>query len=88
MTVLNVVFSIFLLIVLTWVLIFGGVGGLLAWTRGGAVATGIAWGVVLGPLGWVGIIWTTRAVARDADAVGAAPLAELESSGNGASWDD
>ncbi len=88
MTVLNVVFSIFLLIVFTWMLIFGGVGGLLARARGGGVAAGIAWGVVLGPFGWLAIIWATRLTARASNTVTTAALAEPDWSGPGASWDD
>jgi len=87
-TVLNVVFSIFLLIVFTWMLIFGGVGGLLARARGGGVAAGIAWGVVLGPFGWLGVLWTTRAGARTANPVATAALVEPDWSDTGASWDD
>ena len=87
MTVLNLVFSIFLLIVVTWVAIFGGVGGLLARARGGSAAAGIAWGVILGPVGWLGIVWTTRGAVREPQRA-AAPVAESEWLTSGASWDD
>ena len=86
MTVLNIVFSVFLLIVVTWISIFGGVGGLLARARGGAVAAGIAWGVILGPFGWLGIVWTTRGSTRDLR--NAVSASEPEWLATGASWDD
>lgn len=85
MTVLNLVFGIFLLFVVTWMAIFGGVGGLLARARGGAVAAGIAWGIVLGPFGWLGIVWTTRRSAREVRLSDLAAEPELAS---GASWDE
>jgi hypothetical protein len=88
-TVLNVVFSIFLLIVITWICIFGGVGGLLARARGGSVAAGIAWGVILGPFGWLGIVWTTRASAGEARRAVAAAAPDTDwLASPGASWDD
>ena len=58
--VLDVAFWIFLLFLLAWVAIFGGVGALLAASRGSSAAAGLAWGVLLGPLGWLAIWWTTR----------------------------
>lgn len=54
--VLNVLLGVVLLFVGVWVVIFGGIGGLLARTRGGSVVTGFAWGTLLGPMGW-GIVW-------------------------------
>ena len=87
MTVLNLVASIFLLIIVTWMAIFGGVGGLLARARGGTVAVGIAWGVCLGPFGWLGIIWTTRGSARRLRQ-DSYPTSEPEWLPSGASWDD
>jgi len=86
-TVLNLMFSIFLLIVVTWMVIFGGVGGLLARARGGSVAAGIAWGIILGPFGWLAIVWTTRGnppVLPEA----AVSASEPEWLTPGASWDD
>lgn len=87
MTVLNLVLSIFLLIIVTWMVIFGAIGGLLARARGGTVAAGVAWGVVLGPVGWLAIVWSTRGGAP-ALAEAAAPTAEPEWLASGASWDD
>ncbi len=89
MTVLNVVFSIFLLIVLSWVAVFGGVGGLLARTRGGSAAAGIAWGTLLGPFGWLGIVWTTRETRREARAAAAfVGIEDVGGSQAGSSWDE
>lgn len=87
MTVLNVVFSIFLLIISTWIAIFGGVGGLLARARGGTLAVGIAWGVVLGPIGWLIVVWATRGDSRELRRPPAA-VPEPEWLTSGASWDD
>lgn len=87
MTVLNLMFSILLLIVVTWMVIFGGVGGLLARAREGSVTAGIAWGIIFGPFGWLAIVWTTRGkppVLPEA----AAPPSESEWLTSGASWDD
>lgn len=52
--------SIVLLIVMTWVAIFGGIGALLSHSRGGSAQAGLAWGAGLGPVGWLTILWTTR----------------------------
>lgn len=43
------------LILLPWLLVFGGLGGLLSWERGGLALEGTAIGL-LGPVGWV-LIW-------------------------------
>lgn len=59
-TALGVFVSILLLIVATWIAIFGGIGALLSRSRGGSVPAGLAWGTGLGPLGWLAILWTTR----------------------------
>lgn len=70
-TVLGVFVSIVLLIVLAWVAIFGGIGALLSRSRGGSVPAGLAWGTILGPIGWCAVLWTTRDVGP--------PAAPLES---------
>lgn len=59
-TVLGAFVSILLLVVITWVAIFGGIGALLSRSRGGTVPAGLAWGSGLGPIGWVAILLTTR----------------------------
>jgi hypothetical protein len=65
-TALGILVSVLLLIVLTWVLIFGGIGALLSRSRGGTVPAGIAWGVGLGPFGWLAILWLTREISAPA----------------------
>jgi hypothetical protein len=59
-TVIGVLVSVLVLVVFTWVAIFGGVGALLSRARGGSTVSGLAWGIVLGPIGWLVTIWTTR----------------------------
>lgn len=59
-TVIGAFVSIVVLIVITWIAIFGGIGALLARSRGGSVPAGLAWGSGLGPVGWLVILWTTR----------------------------
>jgi hypothetical protein len=59
-TVVGVFVSILLLIVVTWIAIFGGIGALLSRSRGGSTPAGLAWGMGLGPIGWLAILWTTR----------------------------
>jgi hypothetical protein len=59
-TVLGLIISVLLLLVITWIGIFGGIGALLSRKRGGSAPAGLAWGTVLGPVGWLVIIWTTR----------------------------
>jgi len=59
-TVLGAFVSILLLIVMSWIAIFGGIGALLSRSRGGTVPAGLAWGSGLGPFGWVAIYMTTR----------------------------
>lgn len=66
-TVVNVLLGILGLIVVVWVVIFGGVGALLARARRGSAAAGFAWGALLGPIGWAAILWTTRAVRQSID---------------------
>lgn len=63
-TVLNVFIGIVMLIVAVWVAIFGGVGALLSRSRGASGVSGFAWGTLLGPFGWLAIVWVTRASAR------------------------
>lgn len=59
-TLLGAFVSVMLLIVISWIAIFGGVGALLSRSRGGTVPAGLAWGTGLGPLGWVAIYMTTK----------------------------
>jgi hypothetical protein len=44
------------MIILTWVVIFGGVGVAIARSSGGSAVLGFALGAVLGPIGWL-ITW-------------------------------
>jgi len=60
-TIMGTLISVVLLIVAVWVAIFGGVGALLARSRGGSGPMGLAWGTALGPVGWLVIAWVTRA---------------------------
>lgn len=62
-TVVDIFVSILVLFVFAWVAIFGGIGALLARSREGSGVAGLTWGVLLGPIGWVGIWWTTRSGA-------------------------
>jgi hypothetical protein len=59
-TLLGAFVSILLLIVMSWITIFGGIGALLSRSRGGTIPAGLAWGSGLGPFGWVAIYLTTR----------------------------
>jgi len=59
-TVLELIVSVLLLLIATWIAIFGGIGALLSRNRGGSTPAGLAWGTGLGPLGWLVIIWTMR----------------------------
>lgn len=59
-TVLGVFVGVLLLVVLTWIAIFGGIGALLSRARGGTAPAGLAWGTGLGPVGWLAILWITR----------------------------
>jgi hypothetical protein len=63
-TVLDVALGVFVLVVLTWVLIMGGIGALLSRSRGGGIVSGLALGVVGGPFGWAYVAWRTRASRR------------------------
>lgn len=59
-SIVSAAFWMLFLMVVAWVAIFGGVGALLARSRGGSAVAGLAWGVLLGPVGWIAIWWTTR----------------------------
>lgn len=63
-SVVGVFVSILLLIVSSWIAIFGGIGALLSRSRGGSVPSGLAWGTGLGPVGWLVIFWITRSVTE------------------------
>jgi hypothetical protein len=57
------------LLVGSWVVIFGGIGCLLSRTRGGSCFSGLAWGVLTGPFGWLVIAWRTRSRSPRQDSV-------------------
>src|SRR5690606_10989882 len=61
--VIGAMFLIVVLIVATWVAIFGGVGAMLARSYGRSAVVGLAWGTVLGPIGWL-IVWLTNVRGR------------------------
>lgn len=63
--VVQALFGIVVLFVVVWLAIFGGIGLLLARSRGGSPVSGLAWGAILGPIGWIAIVLTTRGTARD-----------------------
>jgi hypothetical protein len=42
-----------------WNLVFVAVGALLGWWRG-RIAEGIVWGLVLGPVGWIVVVFRRR----------------------------
>lgn len=72
----NIALGFILLIIGTWVLIFGGIGLMLARSLGQNPVLGFALGTILGPLGWL-ITWLmgkrngiTRAAAGFAGNVG------------------
>jgi hypothetical protein len=63
-TIVNAAVGVLVLIVMTWVIIFGGIGAVLSRSRAGSAATGLAWGALLGPIGWI-VIWVrTRGGGR------------------------
>jgi hypothetical protein len=63
--VIDIVASILVLFVFVWIAIFGGLGALLSRSRGGSAVSGLAWGVLLGPIGWAVICVRTRRAARE-----------------------
>lgn len=52
----NIALGFILLVIGTWVLIFGGIGLMLARSFGQNLVLGFALGTVLGPIGWL-VIW-------------------------------
>jgi hypothetical protein len=91
--ILNVVIGIIVLIVAVWIAIFGGVGALLSRSRGGSGTAGLAWGTLLGPVGWLIVLWVTRRSAGLAAKVVAPPLESdsawtLADPGNSDPWGD
>ncbi len=83
-TVLSVFFSILLLVVVAWIAVFGGIGALLSRSRGGTAPSGLAWGVALGPFGWLAVLWTTRQQRSPASPVLDEPLRGAYLSGSSA----
>ena len=59
-TVVGAFVGVMLLIVITWIAIFGGIGALLSRSREGTVLAGLVWGACLGPFGWAAILYLTR----------------------------
>lgn len=57
-SVIGVVLLIVVMIILTWIAIFGGVGAAIASTYGKPPVIGFALGSLLGPVGWT-ITWLT-----------------------------
>lgn len=51
----NIALGFLILIVGTWVLIFGGIGLMLARSLGQNAVLGFALGTILGPIGWLAI---------------------------------
>lgn len=62
-SIVSTLISVFVLIVVVWVVIFGGVGALLSRSRGGSGVSGFAWGTLLGPFGWIAIYFVSRSTA-------------------------
>lgn len=52
-TAIGILATILLLFVAVWLVVFGGVGALLAPHRGRTRVSGFLWGALLGPIGWV-----------------------------------
>jgi len=46
-----------------WNLLFVAVGALLGWWRG-RLGEGIGWALLLGPIGWIVLLWRCRGVTR------------------------
>ncbi len=69
-TALHASLDIGALFVIPWTLVFGGVGALLSQRRGYSAISGLALGILLGPVGWV-LVWlrteesATAAAQRD-----------------------
>lgn len=61
---LDVAGAVLVLVVLVWAAIFGGLGAVLAASRGGKKGEGFLWGVFLGPVGWLITMVRTRGGAR------------------------
>lgn len=59
-TAVEVVLQAILFLAIGWVVLFGGLGALISYRRGGAWAAGALWGVVLGPIGWGVVLYKTR----------------------------
>jgi hypothetical protein len=57
-SVVGVALVIVVMIILTWVAIFGGVGAAIASSYGKSPVVGFALGALLGPLGWL-VTWLT-----------------------------
>lgn len=63
-TVVNTLLGFLVLVVATWIAIFGATGALLARARDGSPWEGFAWGALLGPLGWLAVYLSTRRSRR------------------------
>lgn len=63
---MSVAIEIVLVLVVPWLVVFGGMGFLLARQRGAQSWTGVAAGCLFGPVGWLGLLRMTRA-SRQAD---------------------
>jgi hypothetical protein len=55
--------AVALLLIVSWVAIFGTIGGLLSHTRDGSAIEGFVLGALLGPFGWVFTWFRTREAA-------------------------
>lgn len=75
----EVVVQVLLLVVGVWILFMGGMGATIAKVRRGSPLEGFLWGVLLGPVGWVAVLWRTR--GADEQRVSAAEWLRAEEEG-------
>ena len=66
-TAVELVLQVILFLAIGWVVLFGGIGALISYRRGGWWLSGALWGVALGPIGWGIVFYRTRVSAGRSD---------------------